>query len=212
MRTLVALAALFAAGCLQGSDISTGGSAGSGNSAALGTSASSASASATGASASGTTTAGATSSSSAGPSSTGGGTTSTPLPPIVDGGYVFCTSKVRADGGAVSWMCIPGTYLCNLAHAGSCFQCDSDADCANRALPTYDPNRLRCDLTSGIPGYDHSCQQCLSGADCAGNPAGPFCDTTPSYPPKWFEPPIETMGFEACRRVPTDCRLDAAPK
>ena len=153
-------------------------------------------------------------------SSTGSGIT---LLPAVDGGYVFCALPSAADagpdgdGGPASWMCTPGTYLCDVSgNLGNCFQCLSDTDCTNRALPTYDQRRPYCDLHSGIPGYQNFCQECLDSAQCAGNPAGPFCDTDPNYPPSGdpfapygsSEPPIENLGFESCGKIETDCRVD----
>ncbi len=132
------------------------------------------------------------------------------MPPFVDGGYVFCAALV--DGGSAHWMCQPGTYLCDLSgNPGNCFQCVSDSDCADQSLPTYDPNRPHCDVQSGVPGYQNFCQQCTGNADCTSNPAGPLCDLNPSYPPDSLQTSIDTVGFETCGRLQTDCRLDGGP-
>jgi hypothetical protein len=129
-----------------------------------------------------------------------------------DGGFVFCTSPNGADGGGpVSWMCLPGTYLCDRSDPGNCFQCQSDADCANQSVPTYDPRRPRCDLQSGVSGYQSFCQQCVANSDCSGNPAGPWCDLSTVIPFGALEPSIALGGFEACTTVQTDCRLDGGP-
>jgi len=152
--------------------------------------------------------AGSTSGLSSGGSSTG----------FADGGYVFCTVP-----GLPTWLCTPGTYFCDSDDAGVCFQCLSDADCADRGRPTYDPMRPHCDLHSGVTGYQNFCQVCLVSADCADNPSGPLCDISPNYPPAPIyqgsspygysstEPPIVDLGFETCGILQTDCRVDGGP-
>lgn len=171
----------------------------------------------TGTSGSGST--GSSAASSSGGSGTTGGTAGTPPPPIIDGGYVFCfvsDSPVGGpdrDGGAVSWMCEPGTYLCDLqGPPGNCFQCLSDSDCANRGLPTYDRNRPRCDLASGVSGYQNFCVECVGNDDCAGNRADPFCDLAAPLYSEVDAPPPDLVGFEACGPIDTDCRVDGGPR
>ncbi len=141
--------------------------------------------------------------SSSGASVGTGTSTGTPFP---DGGYVFCTVP-----GIPTWLCTPGTYLCDADDAGVCFQCLSDADCADRGRPTYDPKRPHCDLHSGVAGYQNFCQECLASADCANNPRGQLCDISPTYPPNAIEPPILNLGFETCGMLQTDCRVDGGP-
>ncbi len=158
---------------------------------------------------------GGTSTGGAGSASTG---TPNPPSPYVDGGYVFCALPSAADagphgdGGSAAWLCQPGTTLCDPSgEIGSCFQCASDGDCANRSLPGYDARRPRCDLRSKVPGYQGFCQECVDNADCAGNPAGPLCDLNPDYPPGALVSDLEIGGFEACGDLITDCRLDGGP-
>src|ERR1700722_16290761 len=141
------------------SNRSTGGasssnSSSSGGSSTLGT---------TGGTNNGGSTSGGTSSGSIG---FAGSSTGAPLPPFIDGGYVFCAVADSPlggpfdDGGPANWMCTPGTYFCDLVDPpGNCFQCRSDADCANSGLPTYDATRPRCDLLSGVPGFQNFCQE-----------------------------------------------------
>ena len=136
----------------------------------------------------------------------------------MDGGYVFCflasasDAGPNGDGGSATWECQAGTYFCDQSgDLGNCSQCRSDADCADQTLPTYDPLRPRCDLDSGVAGYQDFCQECLRNADCAGNSAGSLCDTNPTYPFSALEPPIEDVGFETCGRIQTDCRLEGGP-
>src|SRR5581483_5227707 len=185
---------LALAACSSGggstSSTTAGSVAGSGSAAgsSSGGPTSSGSASGSGPTSSGT---GGAASSSGGASSTGG------VPVFVDGGYVFCSMAFAADagpdgdGGPANWLCPPGTYVCDLSgNIGNCFQCQSDSDCANPGLPTYDPARPHCDLTSGVPGYQSHCQQCTKNADCTGNPAGSFCDSSPTYPANASQPPI----------------------
>jgi len=219
-RLWVAVAVVFAVrvavgvggvGCTKAS---TGSSSTAGN---VGTSAGVAAGSSSGGSGPGT---GTGSGSTSGSATSGGATTGTASggSPFVDGGYVYCSLPNAADagpngdGGAARWMCQPGTYFCDLSgNLGNCFQCRSDADCADQGLPTYDPLRPRCDLDSGIAGYEDLCQECLRNADCAGNPYGSLCDTNPTYPPNALEPPIEALGFETCGQIQTDCRLEGGP-
>jgi len=139
---------------------------------------------------------------STGASATTGSSTGPP-PPIIDGGYVFCAG----DGGA-SWLCPPGTYICDYLSGSlyNCLQCRSDADCANQALPTYDPNRLHC-------GFESFCQQCTKDADCVDNPAGPYCnlqyDSLQSVGFGFPAASILTVGYETCGQFELDCRVDA---
>jgi hypothetical protein len=211
----MALTAVLASGCLQSTVISTGGSSGPLTSTGVepGSSGSSVGASSSGGTTSGTASSSTGTSTGSGTgtgvsSSTGGASsTGTPPSPLIDGGYVFCLSA-SADAG---WLCRPGTYLCDLnAKPGSCFQCLSDSDCANRDLPTYDSRRQRCDLSSGVPGYQNFCQECTSDADCASDPAAPFCDLNPSLFGGLL-PTLDDLGFESCGRTETDCRKDGGP-
>ena len=132
---------------------------------------------------------------------TAGGTGTGGFPTFVDGGYVFCTAEKTADagGGRLSWMCPAGTYFCGIPE--SCSQCLSDADCTNQALPTYDPKRTRCDLDSGVRGYQGFCQQCLGNPDCAGDPTGVQCDLDPFS----AVAPIDAFGFETCAVLGLGC-------
>ncbi len=148
----------------------------------------------------------ATSSTSAG-SSTG----RPPAPPIVDGGYVFCEwpaappNALKRPGSAS-----PAPTSAPLSgDGGNCFQCRSDADCTNEELPTYDPNRLHCDSSSGVAGHQGFCQHCVSNADCAGNPAGPVCNLNES--PGSLGPAIDLLGFETCGGATIDCLEPSAP-
>ena len=136
----------------------------------------------------------------------------------MDGGYVFCELPAASDagpngdGGVANWLCDPGTYFCDLGgDIGNCFQCRSDADCAHRFAPTYEPGRPHCDLTSGIAGYQGFCQECLANSDCSGNAGGRFCDLNPTIPEALVDSSLETVGFETCIRITTDCRLDGGP-
>jgi len=165
-------------------------------------------------------TSGANSTTTSSGSSTSGGSSTGGAFVVGDGGYVVCSGRPNGDGAPAAWLCQPGTYFCDLTGSqGDCFQCRSDADCLDDAVPTYDPSRPRCDLDSGILGYQGFCQQCLQSSDCAANPAGPFCDLDPEYPfdglpsspASSLEPPTETLGFEACAERPADCRLDGGP-
>ena len=214
---LIAAIAAGAIGCTKGqtSSASSGGtqiSSGAGGS--TGGATGSSSGGTTQATASGT---GSTSGASGG-GPTGGTSGSSTGSPFADGGYVFCLLAGAADagpngdGGTAIWMCRPGTYFCDLSgDLGNCTQCRSDRDCANQDLPTYDPLRPRCDLDSGVDGYQDFCQECLSDSDCAGSRAGAFCDLSPTYPPNGLEPPIVALGFETCGRIQTDCRLAGGP-
>ena len=132
---------------------------------------------------------------------TAGGTGTGGVPSFVDGGYVFCTAQEVGDAGSglVSWMCPSGTYFCGSPE--SCSQCLSDADCANQALPTYDPKRARCDLDSGVRGYQGFCQRCLDNLDCAGVSPGVQCDLDPSS----AVGSIDAFGFETCAVLGLGC-------
>ena len=175
-QTFVAAALLALGGCTQTVVFpppTTGSTSGSGALSSAGSSGSASSGTSTGSSSGG-------SSGQASSGSSGGSTTGTAY---VDGGFVFCTVPDGGNGNPVGWLCPAGTYLCDLSgNTGNCFQCRSDADCRDQNLPTYDPRRSRCDLDSGIPGYQGFCQQCLGNADCDGNSAGAICDVSPSYP------------------------------
>ncbi len=206
----VAVAAACAlAGCMTSTvaPATTAASAASGSAAGEGSSTGAGAVASSG----GTTAQGLGSTSGGSGSGSGGSSTGSPASPYVDGGYVFC-SLPNADGGPARWLCQPGTYFCDPSgNPGTCFQCRSDADCADRSLPTYDPLRPRCDLDSGLGGYQGFCQECLDNADCAGSPAGMLCDLNPAYPPNGLEPPVEALGFESCGRVQTDCRQEGGP-
>ena len=139
-----------------------------------------------------------------------------PAPAIRSSTAATSFARRPGAGGPVSWMCQPGTYFCDPGgDGGNCFRCRTDADCANRALPTYDPARPRCDLDSGVGGHQNFCQQCLDDADCSANQAGPDCDLelTDPFPPygTTLRAPIVTSGFEACGRIEIDCRVDGGP-
>ncbi len=145
---------------------------------------------------------GAASSGGSGGTATTGGSGTGGYQTFIDGGYVSCSAQEPADAGppvVVSWACPAGTYFCGLPR--SCTQCLSDADCANQALPTFDPKRTRCDLDSRVRGYQGFCQQCLGNADCAGDPPGVECDLDPSS----AVPSIEAFGFETCTVLGLGC-------
>ncbi len=205
---------LFVAGCNQRLILpvaasGTGAAASSSGGATQGLATSSSSLSSSGSSTGATSTGGSSGGTSTGRGTSGSSTGGVPSP-WVDGGYVDCSLPFGAAGSAY-WMCQPGTYVCDVGVPGVCFQCQSDQDCANQGLPTYDPNRPHCDLDSGVPGYQNFCQQCVGNADCVSNPAGSLCDLNPNYPPGIQVPSIETVGFETCSRLQTDCRLDGGP-
>jgi len=204
------LGLLMVAGCFTGANIGVTSSSSAGSSAGSPTGSA-----ATGGESTGTASGGNGSSSSGGSSTSSGGrigTTGGSLPPLIDGGYVFC-NVASADGGPASWLCEPGTYFCDVnGNLGTCYQCLSDADCTNQVFPTYDPRRPYCDLGSGLAGRQNFCQECTSDSDCDGNPAGPFCDLNANYPPDSLQPPIVTVGFETCGKLQTDCRLDSGPR
>jgi len=218
---LVAAIAAGAIGCTRSvtssassGDTQTSSSSGSSTGGATGSS----SGGTTQSSASGTGSTSATGGGASATGTTGTTTGATIASPFVDGGYVFCSLPNAADagpngdGGLAQWMCQPGTYFCDLSgNIGNCFQCRSDADCADQVLSTYDPSRQRCDLDSGIPGYQNFCVQCLQSPDCVGNPAGSLCDFNPTYPPFEFQPSIVDLGFETCGKIQTDCRLLGGP-
>jgi len=210
---------ILAAGCVPGPTINSGNTGASAAAASSAGASSGASGSGTGMTSSGeaatssTTASGASSSGGTATgfvgSSSAGSTTGIPISPPIDGGYVFCSGFGGEDAG--SWMCTPGTYFCDWnGYPGYCFQCRSDADCSDPHLPTYDPRKPRCDLSSGIFGYQNFCQQCLSDADCASNLAAPFCDVSPTLS-AGFSHTIDNLGFESCDRTETDCRADGGP-
>jgi len=150
--------------------------------------------------------------SSTGTSTTGASTTTGTgaagrPPDFVDGGYVFCSRQVDTDAGSgvAEWMCPPGTYFCQ--SPGSCAQCLSDADCANPELPTYEPSRSRCDLDSGVTGYQNFCQRCLADSDCAGNGLATMCDLNPNDAVS----SIDAVGFETCADLGPGCRAGTRP-
>jgi hypothetical protein len=131
-----------------------------------------------------------------------------PLPPITDGGYVFC-SEGSGDGGERTWQCPPGTYFCDASSNFGCLQCRSDADCADESLPTFDRSRPRCDLHSGLSGHQNFCQQCLGDSDCEAFPRRPYCDIDSNYPlAPYSSTAIVNVGFETCGALPVDCRDD----
>jgi len=209
------LAAALATGCLQ-TTISgdtrfsnAGTSAGSSAGSSGGTTQGIVSSGGSSASSAASTSAGAT---SGGSSGTSGGTTGGDTTTITDAGYAFCLSPNDADGGPAEWLCDPGTYFCEFNELGKCAQCRSDSDCANQAFPTYDPSRPRCDLHSGVFGYQGYCQECLDNADCAGNPAGLLCNLDSSFAQSFYGQPIAAIGFEACGKLQADCRLDGGPR
>ena len=223
LATLCGLAACsgsLTVGLMDGGTGATGGSpASSGNSptGSSATSASGGSAGATGRAATATGGTGSSTATSSGGSTTGGSSTGARIA-LDDGGYVYCMQPSAADagpdgdGGPAAWMCRPGTYFCDYGgDIGNCFQCQSDTDCADQNLPTYDPNRPHCDVSSGVDGYQGYCQQCADNTDCTGNAAGSFCDLSPSYLFGALEPPIVTTGFEACGTLQSDCRLPGGP-
>jgi len=206
-RTLCVVLVLAGSGC-QGS-ISTQLTASAGlASSAAGSIAAGSSSTGTSASSSGTT--GGTSSGSGTTGTSAGSSTGRPPPPVyVDGGYVRCELSVLTDGGteALTWECRPGTYFCATDGTMTCAECLSDSDCANDDLPTFDPMRPHCDVSSGVGGYQGFCQQCLISDNCTGNPAGPYCDLNPSD----WEPPIWTTGFETCAPLPLGCPFGTSP-
>ncbi len=102
-------------------------------------------------------------------------------------------------------MCPPGTYFCQTP--GNCAQCLLDSDCANQRLPTFDPTRPRCDLDSGVAGYQNFCQQCLRDGDCAAMAVDNRCDLDPNS----VEPSIETIGFETCANLGPGCPYGTQP-
>ncbi len=223
LAKLAVLLLLADAGCLgRGiSQVPTGGSpagssGGSSSSSATSSSGTTAVASSSGATSAGTGTGGGTTG-----GSTAGTTGTSTGSPYWDGGYVHCSLPFAADGGMdghggpATWLCAPGTYFCDMiGNLGNCFQCLSNADCANQAQPTYDPARQRCDLDSGILGYENHCEACLTSADCSGSPAGPFCDLQTNKISGIFdplEPSFEDIGFETCGPTLEDCRLDGGP-
>ncbi len=120
---------------------------------------------------------------------------------------MFCSAQVNPDAGSgtYEWMCNPGTYFCQ--SPGSCAQCLSDADCADAELPTYEPSRTRCDLDSGVAGYQGFCQRCVGNADCAGNGLDNQCDLDP----RSVEPSIEAIGFETCSLPVAGCPHGTQP-
>ncbi len=160
-------------------------------------------------------------SSSSGGSTSGGASTSGGTSggiTFADGGYVSCSlpfapyAGPEGGGGPAHWVCQPGTYTCDVSgNIGQCFQCQSDHDCANPELPTYDPKRPHCDVSSGVSGYQNFCQECVANSDCSTSSEGKYCDLNPAFPIGSSQPPIVNLGFEHCGKVLTDCRIDGGP-
>ena len=155
----------------------------------------------------------ATSSGSSSGTTAGSSTGTTGLPPLVDGGYVFCSlapdSGLFPDAGPPNWICQPGTYFCDLEHPGQCQQCRSDSDCQNAALATYDPRRPHCDTFAFLPGYQGFCEQCLVDADCVALDAGDVCDRTPASRPGVVDSDVVDVGYDSCTPDAGTCLPDS---
>ena len=207
MRSILKLCialAIAGIGC-QGSSSTASSAGGVPSSSASGNAPGSTAASSSGGSSAASST-GTTGGSPSGSGTTGtsaGSSTGRPPPIYIDGGYVRCEASVLTDAGqeALAWECRPGTYFCATDGTRTCAQCLSDSDCTNYDLPTFDPNRPYCDLSSGVSGYQGFCQQCLISGHCAGSPATPTCDLDPND----WSPPIQNTGFETCERTPLGC-------